>query len=803
MNVDSLAMDDGSHALKAGAREELGAALCASGHADLCDTLFPASLQSRLAFLERCAIEARSVLRGDLAGAGRLWLLLREPVAATPAIPGFVIDLVAGGNRRDAPIAIDADYLLTLVAGTVRAANQPGERDALLEALARLIDPLLWIECAARGARRAAAGDVAILSTLAAAAHAPYWRAAIDRIDLPALEPPPQADTITSAQRLTEPAPFDPPLWNEPPIPASALDPWGKLYDCLPFMRLEMSQVDRFGPRWVIDSIEPVDACPGELITIRGHGFGTSGRVIFTAPGAGDPVLQNLPPLDLFELGIEPQRWSSSEIQVVVPPQATTGEVRLLSFTRHDGRCKTIYVYRLGDPFVFQGGLANVAKVWVNGVEQDPQQTAALVVRPGKVATVTWLASAGPHAQVHLELRGPNGTVLFAHAGLPGGYASLQVPIPQAQEPTLMVLTVAATSGCAATLPRRVPILATVPPVLTITYVEVTQGIQADLYDVQAGRGMPTVAYKDTAVRVHMRCDRGNWFFNQLDKITGELRLDDAVILRPINQRPAIPDTGYAAVRGWSEPIDTNSTLNFRIPAAYLTPGRHSLSVRLVCNDPSGRMSATQRIEWDWVSKTPLAVRCLWLAIDGQWQKPAMLDYAARVLDLLPTPLTEIGISSTVWFSHSYDLSTDDGWQNLLDDVEDQWGDYHDASGARWLAIVPPSERRPSSVPPFNLAWGGIAGTPGKVAVAMGDRPEAGAHELGHTLGLNHVALGSPGGKFPDGPYDVVDNSGYVSRVPFDVRAGMAVTPGGDLMSYLAPARPGFTTWLRLFNMQF
>ena len=61
-----------------------------------------------------------------------------------------------------------------------------------------------------------------------------------------------------------------------------------------------------------------------------------------------------------------------------------------------------------------------------------------------------------------------------------------------------------ATSACGATQPLRIPVFLSVPPTLTIQYVEVTQGVQGDLGDVLAGRGMPTVANKDTAVRVHM-----------------------------------------------------------------------------------------------------------------------------------------------------------------------------------------------------------------------------------------------------------------------------------------------------------
>ena len=85
---------------------------------------------------------------------------------------------------------------------------------------------------------------------------------------------------------------------------------------------------------------------------------------------------------------------------------------------------------------------------------------------------------------------------------------------------------------CGETKPLVIPVWISVPPVLTIEYIEVTQGVQTGLAQVLAGQGMPMVANKDTAIRVHLQCNRGGWFSNQLGNITGSLLVDGKKLLR-------------------------------------------------------------------------------------------------------------------------------------------------------------------------------------------------------------------------------------------------------------------------------
>jgi len=770
---------------------DIRAKLSLAGAAGIADALH-ADVERHAEYLGRCVEEAEAVLRGSLDAATRLWLLLREPVEARPAISRSVLNAIIGETFLEAPQAMDGDVVLRLVAGVVRAANTPTESEAMLDALGLLLRPLFQLDIAAAAAERARRGHGQSLKTFVTAYSAHQWRVAL----MPPLDPTLLRDPAPEAKTRLDPdrAPFDLASWRDSLVKSSVAH-WDTLWRCPGGTRLAMSQIDRFGPRYTISSIVNPEACAGQTVTIRGSNFGPTGRVYFESPGLKDPAFALGADDPAVLIGVTPKRWTDTEIDVIVPVWATAGELHLNAFTRHMDPCATIDVYRLGNTAFFAGGLANVYQVSIRGVPVDLTSTQPTNLTPGDAVALTWRSSGGPSTRVKIQLM-DGATQLWQDSNLPGGFGGvvLPVPDPDPKEPRSATLVFTATSDCGATAPRTIPVWLSVPPLLTIEYIEVTQGVQGDLGDVLAGRGMPTVAHKDTAVRVHMNCNRGGWFDNRLGKITGALRVDGRR-LSPTNVRVMIPpDRGFASIRGHSDPGVTNDTLNFTIPAAWLTPGAHQLSVQLVCDDPSGKITLGQNITWTWVAHAPIRVRALYMALYGS--DAFMLDYLSRALDYLPTPLTDIGIAAPRWYSHTYDLSTDDGWDDLLDDLEDAWDDADEESGVRWLGIIPASERLPG----VKLAWGGTSHTPGIAALAMGDRPEAGAHELGHTLGLHHVNLPVDGPSHPADPYDSADSGGLLRRAAFDVRSSSAVPlPAGDLMSYFRPVRPGITTWMRLF----
>jgi len=774
------------------------------------DTLFSAA-QANSSLLDRCLAEARSVLGGAMSARDRLWLLLRGAAGLKPiSIPARVVE-----PSTDAPELINGGAVLDLIVGVVRSANSQPEANAMLAALGALLDPVFLLEHAARAHQN---GQADVVQAIAAAAQAAAW----GKQNNPA--PPPHVTGIWENRVV-----FDTRTFSGGFDGAGTIRQYNWLWYCLTH-HLGSSEIDPFAAPYHIDSISDPTACAGQTITIRGANFGAEGRVSFPAPNASDPAFKKYAGDDGILIGVTAVSWTDTQIDVVVPPWAISGDLHLNAFKSAVTPCATQDIYHLGNSIPFTGGLASVFAVNINGQPVDLNYPQTQTFAPNDTMVLSWQASVGPTVSVSLTIQDKfSGKQLWAApSNFPGGFQAAIVTIPDPGMPTIAQFVLQASSVCGHTDPLTVDLVISVIPVLTVFFLEVTQGVQTDPAAQAQGGAMPLVEGKDTGVRVYLNCDRHGWFADLLNKVTGSLTVsgggEDAITLAPINVRPSVPDQGYIDVLGTSQADQGFTTLNFLIPGPACT-GSRTISVNVYSgSDPSGPVRVSASIQWTWIPRNVIRLR--WIIVDP----PALMyaptadqltAYLSSALDYLPTTVYDVGPAWTTQFNNSYDLTSNDGWNNLLDDLSSfkdcsvwyQLSPFTDHcssadDGATWVGIVPPT---------VNVSGGelGLASNPGDTCVAVYGRPDVTAHEVGHTFGFQHVNLAQQGQSIP-GPYDTVDNGGYHRRPAFDVHAGNALVRSplqidshgvnnnemtADLMSYFTPLWFTTTNWVRMFNM--
>jgi hypothetical protein len=142
------------------------------------------------------------------------------------------------------------------------------------------------------------------------------------------------------------------------------------------------------------------------------------------------------------------------------------------------------------------------------------------------------------------------------------------------------------------------------------------------------------------------------------------------------------------------------------------------------------------------------------------------------------------------------DLRTHDGWERLLQRIEDIAEDFED-KGHIWTAIVPDDPRY------AKILGMGYASSFYRhpVMVARAALPATFAHEMGHTLGVDDAPCPPPGD--PDAP-DHIDPRlpGYTEDIGLDVTTLQLIPAGhGEVMGYCC----GETAWpsIALWNLVF
>ncbi len=588
-----------------------------------------------------------------------------------------------------------------------------------------------------------------------------------------------------------------------------------------------------------ITSIEQSGACVGDIAIIRGTGFAAlQSTAVLMLPFHDGCRAVSVPAAD----------WTDTTIKVTLPAGIASGSVGFADASyvaaydawaaEQDRLAEDILrlpcawqnlttpPFRACPPDNFvnrlRAGSAVIRAITINGLSPTT------IVEPGTPLVLDWTVDNAEKVVIECH-SGPNfaGAKTLTDPTVP----SATVGAFPTNQPDSARYELTATGPCgiahAVVEARQMKV-----PSLRIAGIEVTQGIQKFRSTESADNSIPLVASKDTVVRVYVATDNSNGFKYNYGtpgeiEITGELTIDGAkgkIVIEPTALPSGFVPSAYAQIEVPDFArirCSARNSLNFKIPAALAhgvkTVRARAWTVNELESAPAGEKvrprSATRCHTMQWFDKRPFRVRYVRVSkpgattlTDGQAR-----ELVLRAFDLLATPPLDIAPARVATWHTGENLNTRDGIETLLGHIDDQhdctaseqvfpWEDEcPDGDGAVWVAITPYS------------GWGGQAqghrwfGTSRNTAVVPPER-EAIAHELGHTLKLNHVNVGA----FPEDQkvFDTLpDGGGVRAEDAFDPHKMTLVLDGltgfltiYDFMSY-APAKwVSPTNWKRVFD---
>ena len=576
--------------------------------------------------------------------------------------------------------------------------------------------------------------------------------------------------------------------------------------------------------RYEMTSLSTDHACEGELLIIQGRNF-------------GEGVHDGTPSLVCFATNrfttdrnfccVEAEEWSDTEIRVRVPECAGSGQLSLRIWEATIEVCGNKFaLYMQGDGLDFTGPFITLY-LSVDG-------TRPLYVLPDTDVTLAWIAEPHGYVVVQLEIielrelwNDPgswvHGPILKTIAGQPAtGSYLFHTPYSEIR---LLVKLTAKHTLCSSSATNTLEFYVTVPPVLSIDGVEVTQGIQTYDRSNVADNSLPLVANKDTIVRVYVSCDRGG-FKNDEAEVTGDLRVAGSQgyysYLYPCN--------GYSPLGGAPEPEpfitarrsdrikreETDHTLNFKIPASFAV-GHQTIIIDVFDSLQVG-LGVTHFHEIHWKTVKPLPVKAI--LMKGRANRLPSTREALftmmRAFDLLPSPASELRVRKKI-----YDIG------GKLKD----WGGYRSDRGLWrlnrllvgkhtavegtnkeniWVGLTHGWNRGQMAWPEFTscishryLKGEAPAGASPRVR-SMYEEPYQGpgriktAHEIAHCLHLGHVKRGGESCAFV-GCYDH-PNNGLLVDVAFDPYYNRVIDADltADFMSYDNIRWVSGDSWVRM-----
>jgi hypothetical protein len=315
-------------------------------------------------------------------------------------------------------------------------------------------------------------------------------------------------------------------------------------------------------------------------------------------------------------------------------------------------------------------------------------------------------------------------------------------------------------------------------PNLSIVGIEVTQAIQHFQSAQGQDNSVPLVANKRTMVRAYI--DSG--VDSSIDggfvpNVTGILTSTGSANLSifPMGSITAGPISTI-------DRSNLSDTLNFVIPEEQAR-GIMNLTVQA---NVGGSVSSPSNLSVTFNNVQTLKIMMIRIhsspSVNDAPSRTQFLAAVNRLPMVYPIP-TNPGLAITYWLpagseviTNTHNLTTQDGMNDLLDDVDDIQDDYASDFKAYGMVSVSASMAR------FGMAEDDSA-------IGYSCIMESIAHEIGHLYGLDHAPCGNP----PDPDDDFIPPNGRIGEVGVDV-VGLSAFPAsgvsepGDFMSYCGSA---------------